>query len=177
MLQGNPKNPGRNHEGYPDPTASQAIQGDDMKIRPEAGGEYALDKHEFYMALHYAQCYSSWVTARSVLMSTKTVDPSSGGVRSSLPGKPTESTAIKIAELDGHIKLIEDTVREAGEDIAPWLLVGVTGEYVTYNALAQGFGARGEAITPIPCGKNYYYIRRRKFYFLLAKKMLGEVIA
>lgn len=53
-------------------------------------------------------------------------------------------------------KLIERLAKEAGGDIAKWLLQGVTSS-VAYECLQ------------VPCGRRQYYNRRRQFYELLDK--------
>ena len=47
--------------------------------------------------------------------------------------------------------------------IYPWILEGVTTDYATYRYLRDS--------KKIPCGKKMYYERRRKFYYLMSKKI------
>lgn len=61
---------------------------------------------------------------------------------------------------------IVECVKEAGEDIFIWLFEAVTHENVTYTTLRM-------RDNPIPCGKNQYYEKRRKFYYLLFKRIMG----
>ncbi|MBQ0113866.1 MAG: hypothetical protein KBT03_12110 [Bacteroidales bacterium] len=77
--------------------------------------------------------------------------------------KPTEDDGIKKAELDIKITLIEQTVREADKEMYRWLLKAVTQEGITYNYLKQ--------IMDIPFSRNTFYDRRRRFYYLLSKKI------
>lgn len=53
---------------------------------------------------------------------------------------------------------VEDCCKLAGGAIAPYLLKAVTEPGVTYTSL-RSMG--------MPCGKNYFYKRRRIFYSLL----------
>ena len=75
----------------------------------------------------------------------------------------TERLAIKRLELEEKCKRIEQTAIEADPDIYQWLLEGVTTEYATYRYLRDAKG--------IPCGKDLYYDRRRKFYYLMSNKI------
>ena len=60
--------------------------------------------------------------------------------------------------LERDVKMIQDCTNEAGGDIAPFLLKAITEPEATYTSLRM----RG-----MPCGKNYFYKRRRIFYTLL----------
>lgn len=78
-------------------------------------------------------------------------------------GDATANLAVRRAELQRKCELIEQTAIEADPDIYQYIIKGVTTEYATYRYLRE--------IAGMPCGKNMYYDRRRKFFFLLSKKM------
>lgn len=80
-------------------------------------------------------------------------------VRSDISDK-VPKIAMRAATLDGYMKLVVRCCKEADGYIWTWLLEGVT-EGVGYEALR----ARG-----LPCGKDYYYDRYRKFFWLLDKE-------
>jgi hypothetical protein len=77
-------------------------------------------------------------------------------------GEPTASAAERAAQLSNDCELIEQTAIEADAGIYQWLLLAVTHENVSYWYLKCNCN--------IACGKNYYYERRHKFFYLLAKK-------
>ena len=131
------------------------------KIRPTTK-HWTLEKHEFYAVYHYAQQYERLLAKRAELKNTLIRAVETDGMpHSKEPGDPTGSKAAKIADLDQKIRVIEEAASEAGGDLQEWLLYGVTHE-TSYEYLR----AKG-----IPCGKNIYYDRRRKFYYLLAQKI------
>ena len=74
---------------------------------------------------------------------------------------PTFSASEKAEELANKMKLIEDTVRAADSQIYYYLLLAV-GYGLTFDQL-KAFG--------MPAEKDMFYDRRRKFYFLLSKKI------
>lgn len=76
---------------------------------------------------------------------------------------PTEAKAIRLDEPSRKIALVEQTAIEAGEDIAEWILKGVTSEDATFYYL--------KTVMNIPCEKDMYYDRRRKFYWLISQKI------
>lgn len=125
--------------------------------------EFWISKHAFYTAYHYALQYGEW---------RDEYERVSGGVRAvnydGMPhgndvGNPTESAAIRAAELSAKMELIERLAQRADADIWKYILKAVTNEGVTYDYL------RG--IMGIPCGHNQYYRARRRFYYLLSKHL------
>lgn len=75
--------------------------------------------------------------------------------------RDAKSTDREKAECAAKLRLVDESVHEAGAGIAPFLLEAVTHEDVTYNTL------RGRGM---PCGKNYFYDCRRMFFIILDKK-------
>ena len=132
-------------------------------IRPtHKKSEWNITKHEFYTAYHYALQYDDWknmIEAESNLSAIV----QSGMPHGSGTSDPTYTKALKISEYRDKMRLIEETVREAGEEIYIWLLCAVTNENCTFNYLSTKMN--------IPCGQTYYYDKRRKFYYLLSKKI------
>ena len=77
-------------------------------------------------------------------------------------GNPTETIGMRMAELKTKIERIESVAKEADPVLAKYILKAVTNEDVTFNYLKQ--------FMDIPCEKDMYYDRRRKFYWLMSKK-------
>lgn len=126
--------------------------------------EWKLSKHEFYAAYHYALQYNEWKDMIVAIASIDTPDPENADMpRGSGTSDITFNKAIKIEKYHDKIKMIEDIVRETDAGLFCWLLKGVTNENCTYNYLRM--------IMNIPCGKNYYYDKRRQFYYLLSKRL------
>ena len=133
------------------------------KVKPLNSRRYNISGHRFWQLYHFCLQYNEWKdelkfqndTVRSMQISdmpgAKTV------------GNPTENLAQRRVLLSDQCKLIEDTAKEADPEIWEYILKGVTCENASYNYLRQ--------IMNIPCGKNYYYEKRRKFYFLLSGKV------
>lgn len=78
-------------------------------------------------------------------------------------GSPTENLAIRRAILSEKIDLIEKTAYETDPDYAKYIVKGVTDENATFTYLKMIMG--------IPCSDFTYYERRRKFFWLLDKKI------
>lgn len=119
---------------------------------------YYLSKHRMLELKHFCLQYEEWRKERAKI----TVLQSYGYGK--IPGgeisDKTAKLAMRAAELDGYMTMVVRCCKEADSYIWTWLLEGVT-EGVGYEVLR----ARG-----IPCGKDYYYDRYRKFFWLLDKE-------
>lgn len=124
--------------------------------------KYGLGKHEFLHAYHFAMCYNRWrrelAASGHAVRSPRPSGDSCGGEHDS----QTERLGIRRAELSKKAELVEQCCLEAAPEIYKWLLLAVTNEGVGYDQLA----AMG-----MPCGRAYYYRRRRHFYWSLAQKI------
>lgn len=132
-------------------------------IRPEVSikNRYWIDKHRHYELKHFCLQYPVWkksyLDLDSVGISISTTDkmPSSN-----LPGDPTANRAIIKAQLTERIEMIERIAKEADDYLWQYILKAVT-ENLSYTYLKTKLG--------IPCGKDMYYDRYRKFFWLLSK--------
>lgn len=122
-------------------------------------GKYELSKHVFAHAYHFAMQYRDWKKEHDYISSTIQAAAYSTGISESDPFMKATSRRLL---LESKMKTIEDTCRESDKFIWMYLLRGVTEEQATYHALR----AAG-----MPCGRNYYYDRRRRFYWLLSRKL------
>ena len=134
-----------------------------MSRRNYYTGKYKLSKEEFLSAKYYALRYNSWLSAYNALKDSVGAIVYDGMPHGSGTGNPTESLAIKRDKLRKKMALIEDTAREADPELASYIMKAVTNEDVTFHHL--------KTLMDMPCGQKTYYDRRRRFYWLLAKKI------
>ena len=133
------------------------------KIRPELSvkNKYYIDKHRHYELKHFCLQYPSWKRTYTELdesyASLSTVDKIPSG---NLPGDPTAKRAITKARLTERIELIEKVAKEADKQLHNYILKAVT-ENLSYTYLKTKLD--------IPCGKDMYYDRYRRFFWLLNK--------
>lgn len=124
--------------------------------------EYFLPKEEYLTVLHFALQYPLWCeelqtdpdTSRAIRYDGDRVQTSGGR-------DMTAETAMRRKAIADKKKLVEETAREAGKEIYLYLLRGVTGGFTFWQLRQKG----------MPCEKTMYYERRRKFYYLLARKI------
>lgn len=123
--------------------------------------KYWIDKHRHYELKHFCLQYPDWKKAYadfddpSIPLSTIERVPTSN-----LPGDPTAKRAMMKAYYMEKIKLIEQTAKEADRYLYEYIIKAVT-ENLSYTYLKSKL--------EIPCGKDMYYDRYRKFFWLLNK--------
>ena len=134
-----------------------------MLIRAEISqkNKYWIDKHRHYELKHFCLQYPSWKKAykdfsdASVSLSTIENVPTSN-----MPGDPTAKRAIMKAYYAEKMELIEQVARETDKYLYEYILKAVT-ENLSYTYLKSKL--------EIPCGKDLYYDRYRKFFWLLSE--------
>ena len=133
------------------------------KIRPEIStkNKYWIDKHRHYELKHFCLQYPMWKKAYadfsdpSIPLSTIERVPTSN-----LPGDPTAKRALMKAHYAERIDLIEKAAKEADRYLYDYIIKAVT-EELSYTYLKTKLN--------IPCGKDMYYDRYRRFFWLLIK--------
>lgn len=123
--------------------------------------KYYIDKHRYYELKHFCLQYSEWKKAyasccEAVIFASRF----DGMPASNMPGDLTAKYAMKKAHYGERIKLIESTAKQADEFLYPYILKAVT-EGLAYPYL--------KAKMDIPCGRDMYYDRYRKFFWLLSE--------
>lgn len=126
-------------------------------------GKYKLNKAEYLSAKYYALRYNEWVGEYNDLKDSLGAAGLDGMPHGTTVGQPTERLAMRREELSRRIKLVEDTVMEADSELYKYILKAVTNEDVTFHNL--------KLFMQIPCQKDMFYDRRRRFYWLLSKKI------
>ena len=123
--------------------------------------KYWIDKHRHYELKHFCLQYPVWKQAYaefddpSIPLSTIERVPTSN-----LPGDPTAKRAMMKAFYSEKIHLIESIARQTDNYLCGYILKAVT-ENLSYTYLKTKYD--------IPCGKDMYYDRYRRFFWLLSE--------
>lgn len=131
-------------------------------IRPELSSKnrYWLERHRYYELKHFCLQYPIW---RRVYCNLDGMDqrPICRMIfsMSDAHGDPTARHAIARAFLPKRMETIERNANEADAVLARYILHGVTNGW-SYDVLKARF--------EIPCGKDTYYDRYRRFFWLLS---------
>lgn len=132
-------------------------------IRAEVSlkNKYHIDKHRHYELKHFCLQYPGWKKAYedfsnpSVSLSSIERVPTSN-----LPGDPTAKRALMKARYAEKMELIEKVAMETDRYLCDYILKAVT-ENLSYTYLKSKL--------EIPCGKDMYYDRYRRFFWLLSE--------
>lgn len=128
-------------------------------IRPEISrkNKYWIDKHRHYELKHFCLQYPEWKRAyrSSPAVSLSVSEQLSASISHS---DPTARQAIRKMRYIERIRLIEHTAEQADEQLHNYILKAVT-EGLSYTHLRTKLN--------IPCSRDMYYDRYRKFFWLL----------
>lgn len=134
------------------------------RIRPELAenNKYWISKHRYYELKHYCLQYPLWKSAYAAFDDTDIpLSMISNIPTSNMPGDPTGKRAVIKAYYKEKIDLIEKTAMDADQYLYKYILKAVT-EELSYNYLRSKLD--------IPCSRDMYYDRYRKFFWLLSNK-------
>lgn len=121
--------------------------------------KYWIDKHRHYELKHFCLQYPDWKKQYDLLGIPKITSSMLENLpTSNIPSDPTASFAINKSFYASRIELIEKTAMEADKYLYSYILKAVT-EGLSYTYLKTKM--------KIPCGKDMYYDRYRKFFWLL----------
>ena len=134
-----------------------------MNVRPLSEKKYNISKHRFRELYYFCLQYQEWLDE----LKYKTDDVSSVGITNMPTSHNTNSNverlALRRAQWEEKCKILEQTAIEADPELYQYILKAVTNEGISYNYLKM--------VMNIPCCKNVWYDRRRKFYYLLSEKI------
>lgn len=122
--------------------------------------KYWIPKERYYELLHFCRQYLDFKHELLELYSTYPVQEYDDSEHP-VDCRPVENITTRAIALERKIGIINDCAMAADPDLASWIIKGVTHGY-SYGYLAMKLG--------MPAGKDMYYDRYRKFFYLLAQK-------
>ena len=135
------------------------------RIRPEISenNKYWISKHRYYELKHFCLQYPLWKKAYAALDELTIKSPILDELMrsSNEPGDPTAKWGIARAHYSSRIEMIKRVAMATDEDLYIYILKAVT-EELSFTYLKTKLG--------MPCGKDMYYDRYRKFFWLLSKE-------
>lgn len=134
-------------------------------IRPEVSKKnpYHISRHRYYELKHFCLQYPEWSNAWLYL------NQFDGVARTKINEiRNTNSHSEMIANLainrillEQRMNLIKETAENASDEICDYIFKAVT-EGKSFDYL--------KTMLDIPCGKDFYYTRYRRFFWLLSKR-------
>ena len=130
-------------------------------IRPELSSKskYYVEKHRYYELKHFCLQYPIWKREYNNLDGYTERSIESFGSNNTITDHTASHAEQRLLCFD-KMKMVEQAALEADGELASYILKGVT-EDKSYNTLHTKYN--------IPCGKNTYYERYRRFFWLLDK--------
>lgn len=123
--------------------------------------KYWIDKHRYYELKHFCLQYPQWrkfyKAIDGLIFPTATMD---GTPRGKTVSDFTAKQAVAKAYYADKIDMVEKAAEQADKDLASYILKAVT-EGLSYTHLKSKL--------EIPCGKDMYYDRYRKFFWILSE--------
>lgn len=132
-------------------------------IRPEISerNRYYISKHRHYELKHFCLQYPTWKREYAALDDPSIASSAAEKMPSdNIPGDPTGTFAMKKLFYLERIKLIEKIAMEADQYLYKYILKAVT-EELSFTYLKSRL--------EIPCGRDMYYDRYRRFFWLLSE--------
>ena len=132
-------------------------------IKPEVSKKnmYWIDKHRHYELRHFCLQYPIWKkTINNVYNSLSATSKFERMPTSNLPGDPVGDLVTMKVLYETKIELIEATALKTDKALSNYILKGVT-EGLSYVQLKSRLN--------IPCGRDMYYDRYRRFFWLLSQ--------
>lgn len=132
----------------------------DRKPTVSEKNPYYISKHRFYELQHFCLQYPDWKKQLVALSPLRQPSIVARAVKADGYCRPTEQIAIARTTLCTNIKLVEDVAHETDPVLERYLLKAVT----------EGFGFDYlKTVMAIPCERDMYYARYRKFFYLLSQ--------
>lgn len=136
-----------------------------IRAEVSTANPYYITKHRYYELKHFCMQYKEWeknvnyLTSNLPTLSSASVKHYTG--HNTCKSDKTAKIGMLLAEYTGNIKLINECCRETDPYLANFILKSVT-EGLSYTTL--------RTVHNIPCGKDYFYERYRKFFWILSNK-------
>ncbi len=135
-------------------------------IRPEVSrkNRYWISRHRHYELKHFCLQYPIWKkTVYNLHNSNTSSSIVTRGSSSNLPGDPTGDLVIADMYYTEKIKMVERIAEKTDKHLSKYILKAVT-EGLSYAQLKSRL--------EIPCGRDMYYDRYRRFFWLLSQERI-----
>jgi hypothetical protein len=133
-------------------------------IRPEISmkNKYWISKHRYYELKHFCLQYEDWRKMYLILTDTSIPSVHTGlEKQAGNHSDPTARRAILAEDYSRRINIVEKCAKESDDLLWTYILKGVT-ENRSYEYLSTKLN--------MPCCRDTYYDRYRKFFWLLNKE-------
>lgn len=135
--------------------------GTNIRAALSPSNKYWIDKHRYYELKHFCLQYPQWrkfyKAIDGLIFPSAVMDETP---RSKSVSDFTAKQAVAKAYYADKIEMVEKAAVQADKELASYILKAVT-EGLSYTYLKSKL--------EIPCGKDMYYDRYRKFFWILSE--------
>ncbi len=129
---------------------------------PSENSKYYIPKEDYLTAIHYSLRYPLWKEEVADMANTAgAIRYDKDRVQTSGNYDSTFEAAVRIAEKQHKLQLIDDTIHDVADGMDYWLRLGVC-----YGLTFDQLKGKG-----MPCEHKKYYLIRRMYYYKLSKKI------
>lgn len=129
----------------------------DIRAEISHNNQYYISKERYYELLHFCRQYKDYkIQYNEALSASRQL--LNNEIKHMSDSSEVERKASKMYEYSRKIDIIDENLTLAGGDIHYYLFLAVT-RGLSFNNLKTSMN--------MPCGKNYFYKRYRKFFWLL----------
>lgn len=126
--------------------------------------DYYIPRHRYYELLHFCRQYTDYIAEKENILNTcvrPVVFSDTYTMTDYIEETHAEKWAFRLADVDDKIQLIEQAAVDADEELSGYILMAVTSGlgYDTMNARYN-----------VPCARNTFYDRYRKFFWILDQR-------
>lgn len=125
--------------------------------------KYFISKHRYYELKHFCLQYPEWIDEYRELSQMGLEHYIQDGMpKGTDPVDSTADLAMRLARLRDKIEAVTDVAKNADPELSNYILKAVTEGY-SFVYL--------KTVMDIPCEKDMYYDRYRKFFYLLSRRL------
>lgn len=122
--------------------------------------KYWMERDRYYELKHFCMQYPRWKEAYNILCNDlQSTNINNMGIKGSGYDSTSES-AILAMSYSNKIRMVEDAAKETDTELCDYILKAVTLN-IPFTTLKMMYD--------IPCGKDMFYDRYRKFFYILDK--------
>ena len=133
-----------------------------LRVRNELSrsSRYYISRHRYLELKHFCLQYNEWQKEKSVsLLKSSSIIKASGSGRNAFVDETGDLAAMR-SEIDRRTGMILKAAEDADRSLAKFIFIGVT-QGLSFTTL--------KGLYDIPCERDMYYDRYRKFFWLLDK--------
>ena len=132
------------------------------KMQPELSYKnlYWIPKHRYYELKHFCLQYVDWMEQKSASTIIKSSSVIKLDISRRVADSSVERCAIETARLSENMKTVETAAHQADPELEDWIFAAVV-QGLSYDTMICRYD--------VPCGRDLWYSRIRKFYWILDK--------